>query len=173
MRVTTLAGAGLQRGLEQGRDHGEAIADTVTAIKTHLAAAGHSPGPLGDRLATSALTTVAADLTPDLWAEVTAIADGSRIPLADVLLLVFLDEVWGMTRAPGCSVVARTVPGRPGSPPSPPSSEIGQTMDLPAWAQGRSVALRVRSDHAPTRWSSPTPGRWASAARTRPASGSR
>jgi hypothetical protein len=150
VRVTTLAGAGLQRGLEQGRNHGGAIADTVTALKTHLAAAGHPPGPLGDRLATSALTTVAADLTPDLWAEVTAIASGSRIPLADVLLLVFLDEVWGMTRAPGCSVVARIVPGRPGSPPSPPSSEIGQTMDLPAWAQGRSVALRVGAAPAPT-----------------------
>lgn len=147
MRVTTLAGAGLQRGLEQGRDHSEAIADTVTALKTHLAAAGHSPGPLGDRLDRSALTTVAADLTPDLWAEVTAIASSSRIPLADILLLVFLDEVWGMTRAPGCSVVARTLPGQHGSPPS---SEIGQTMDLPAWAQGRSVALRVGSDHAPT-----------------------
>jgi isopenicillin-N N-acyltransferase like protein len=149
VRVTTLAGAGLQRGLEQGQVHGGAIADTVTALKTHLAAAGHPPGPLGDRLATSALTTVAADLTPDLWAEVTAIAGGSRIPLADVLLLVFLDEVWGMTRAPGCSVAARTLPGRPGSPPSLPSSEIGQTMDLPEWAQGRSVALRVGSDHAP------------------------
>ncbi len=158
MRVTTIAGTGLQRGLDHGRAHAAGIADAATALKTHLAAAGHPPGQLGQRLATSPLVTVAADLTPDLWAEVTAIAGGSRVPLDDVLLLTFLDEVWGMTRAPGCSVVARTVPGRAGPPGSAPTTEIGQTMDLPAWAQGRSGALRIGADHAPTALALAYPG---------------
>lgn len=150
MRVTTIAGAGLHRGLDYGREQAHAIADAATALKTHLAAAGHPPGPLGHRLTTSPLTRVAADLTPDLWAEVTATASGSRVTLDDLLLLTFLDEVWGMTRAPGCTVAARVVPGRPGEPSVPPTTEIGQTMDLPAWAEGRAGALRIGADHAPT-----------------------
>jgi hypothetical protein len=158
VRVTTIAGAGLHRGLDYGREQAHGIADAATALKTHLAAAGHPPGPLGYRLATSALTRVAADLTPDLWAEVTAIASGSRVSLDDVLLLTFLDEVWGMTRAPGCSVAARVVPGRAGQPPTPPTTEIGQTMDLPAWTQGRAGALRVGADHAPTALALAYPG---------------
>ena len=97
MRVTTIAGAGLHRGLDYGREHARGIADAATALKIQLASAGHPPGPIGHRLATSPLTRVAADLTPDLWAEVTAIASGSRVSLDDVLLLTFLDEVWGMT----------------------------------------------------------------------------
>ncbi len=150
MRVTTIAGAGLHRGLEYGRDHAREIADTATALKIHLASAGHPPGPLGHRLATSPLTAVAADLTPDLWAEVTAIAGGSRVSLDDVLLLTFLDEVWGMTRSPGCSVAARVLPARVGMPATPPTTEIGQTMDLPAWTEGRAGALRIGADHSPT-----------------------
>jgi isopenicillin-N N-acyltransferase like protein len=158
VRVTTIAGAGLHRGLDYGREHARGIADAATALKIHLAAAGHPPGPIGHRLATSPLTRVAADLTPDLWAEVTAIAGGSRVSLDDVLLLTFLDEVWGMTRTRGCSVVARALPGRPGVPPTPPTTELGQTMDLPAWAQGRAGALRIGSDHAPTALALAYPG---------------
>lgn len=149
MRATTIAGAGLHRGLEYGREHAKEIADAATAMKLHLATTGHPPGPLAHRVATSPLTRVAADLTPDLWAEVTAIASGSRVSLDDILLLTFLDEVWGMTRAQGCSAVARTVPGRPGEPPVPPTTEIGQTMDLPPWTQGRALALRLGTEHAP------------------------
>ena len=158
MRVTTIAGSGLHRGLDYGREHARGIADAATALKIHLAATGHPPGPLGHRLATSPLTRVAADLTPDLWTEVTAIASGSRVSLDDVLLLTFLDEVWGMTRAPGCSVAARVVPGQPGAPPIPPTTEVGQTMDLPAWAQGRAGALRIGADHAPTALALAYPG---------------
>lgn len=149
MRATTIAGAGLHRGLEYGREHAKDIAETATAFKMHLATTGHPPGPLGHRLATSPLTTIAADVTPDLWAEVTAIASGSRVSLDDILLLTFLDEVWGMTRGQGCSAVARVVPGRPGEPPVPPTTEIGQTMDLPTWTQGRAHALRIGTEHAP------------------------
>lgn len=149
MRVTTIAGAGLQRGLDYGRSHAHEIADAATALKVHLASSGHPPGPLSRRLATSQLPRVAADLTPDLWAEITSIAGGSRVSLDDLLLLTFLDEVWGMTRAPGCSVVARIVPGRPGEPPVPPTTELGQTMDLPAWTAGRAIALRVGMQDAP------------------------
>lgn len=149
MRVTTIAGAGLHRGLDYGREHAKDIAETATALKTHLATTGHPPSALGQRLATSPLVTVAADLTPDLWAEVTAIAGGSRVSLDDILLLTFLDEVWAMTRTQGCSVAARTVPGHPGEPPLPPTTEIGQTMDLPTWTRGRADALRIGTEHAP------------------------
>lgn len=150
MRVTTIAGTGMHRGLDLGRAHASEIAGTATALKTHLAASGHPPGPLGRRLATSGLVRTAEEHVPDLWAEVTAMAAGARVPLEDVLLLTFLDEVWGLTREAGCSVLARVVPGRPGEPPTPPTTEIGQTMDLPVWTVGRAEVLRVGTDRAPT-----------------------
>lgn len=161
MRTHTLAGAGAQRGADYGREFAADIAAAAAALKAHLAAAGHPPGPLARRLMTSGLPRTAADLTPDLWTEVTELAGASRVPLEDVLLLVFLDEVWAMTEPPGCSVVARVVPGRPGRadiggldddavPPEPPTTEIGQTMDLPAWTVGRSCVLRIGADGAPS-----------------------
>ena len=70
-----------------------------------------------------------------------------------MLLLVFLDEVWGLTRRTGCSVIGRVVPGRPGGPDRPavpPTTELGQTMDLPAWTQGRARVLRIIPGDAPT-----------------------
>ena len=160
MRVHTLAGSGTHRGLDHGRELGPDVAAAATALKSHLAATGHPPGPLARRLATSPLPRVAADLTPDLWAEVTTLAGAARVPLEDVLLLTFLDEVWSLTSSPGCSVVAQVLPGRAGRPdiggldddavpPTPPTTEIGQTMDLPAWTAGRCVVLRIGADHAP------------------------
>jgi isopenicillin-N N-acyltransferase-like protein len=165
MRVHTLAGSGTQRGLDHGLELGAEVAAAAMALKTHLAAAGHPPGPLARRLATSLLPQVAADLTPDLWSEVTALAGAARAPLEDVLLLTLHDEVWALTAGaapsgPGCSVVAQVLPGRAGRPdiggldddavpPTPPTTEIGQTMDLPAWTQGRCVVLRIGADHAP------------------------
>jgi isopenicillin-N N-acyltransferase like protein len=150
MRVSTIAGPGLHRGLELGRERSNEIVSAATELKTHLASTGHSPGPVGRRLATSGLARTAADLTPDLWAEVTALAAGSRASLEDVLLLTFLDEVWALTRPAGCSVVARVIEGRPGAPPTPATTEIGQTMDLPSWTSGRLVVLRVATPGAPT-----------------------
>ena len=183
MRTVTIAGTGTQRGLDRGRDQASEIAAVATALKTHLAAHGHSPGALAHRLATGALARMAADLTPDLWAEVTAIAGASRVSLDDVLLLTFLDEVWALNRAtradrptdqppappPGCSVLARVLPGRAGRtdlggldddavPPTPPTTEIGQTMDLPDWSIGREHVLRVGSDHGPTALALAYPG---------------
>ncbi len=146
MLLTTLAGPGLHRGREFGQRHGKGIADAATALKTELARSGHSPTAIGRRLGTSALTRAAADLTPDLWAELTAMATASRVDLADVLMLTFLDEVWAMTRSSGCSAVARTIDPRPGTPAT---TEIGQTMDLPAWTTGRFLVLRVAPEDAP------------------------
>lgn len=183
MRTVTIAGTGAQRGLDRGRDQASAIAATVTAVKTHLAAHGHPPGPLAHRLGTGPLARVAADLTPDLWDEVTSMAGASRLALDDLLLLCFLDESWALSRAdraarrardadappPGCSVLARVLPGLPGRtdiggldddavPPRPPTTEIGQTMDLPDWALGREHVLRVGSDHGPTALALAFPG---------------
>lgn len=148
MHITTVAGPGADRGRDHGRELATQIAEAAAALKTHLAARGHPPGPLARRLSTSPLTRTAAELTPDLWAEVTAIAAAGRAPLEDVLLLTFLDEVWALTA--GCSVIARTVSGRPGEPPTPATTEIGQTMDLPAWTVGRMRVLRVGPDVGPT-----------------------
>jgi isopenicillin-N N-acyltransferase like protein len=156
MRVFTIAGPGSQRGLEYGQEDAAAIAETAAAFKAQLAAAGHPPGPLGRRLTTCGLARTAAEVTPDLWAEVTSLAISSRVPLEDVLLLTFLDEVWALTGATppighsGCSVVARLVAGTAGTPPTPGTTEIGQTMDLPAWSMGRMVVLRVGAVDAPT-----------------------
>jgi len=174
VRTVTIAGTPAQRGLDRGRDQASEIAAIATALKTHLAAHGHPPGPLAHRLATGPLARTAADLTPDLWTEVTTLAGTSRVSLDDILLLCFLDEVWALNRAdrasrgethraappPGCSVLARVLPGRPGRadiggldddavPPQPPTTEIGQTMDLPDWAIGREHVLRVGADHGP------------------------
>lgn len=167
MRIVTIAGSGTHRGLDRGRDEAGATAAAATALKTHLAATGRSPAALADRLATGPLPRVAADLVPDLWAEVTALAGASRVSLSDVLLLCFLDEGWALARRgpalppPGCSVLGRVLPGRPGRtdiggldddavPPRPPTTELAQTMDLPAWATGRAEVLRVGPDHGPT-----------------------
>lgn len=174
MRTVTIAGTPAQRGLDRGRDQASEIAGIATALKTHLAAHGHPPAPLAHRLATGPLARTAADLTPDLWTELTTLAGASRVSLDDVLLLCFLDEVWALNRAdraarraeqdaappPGCSVLARVLPGRPGRtdiggldddavPPQPSTTEIGQTMDLPDWAIGHEHVLRVGSDHGP------------------------
>jgi isopenicillin-N N-acyltransferase-like protein len=149
MRVVTIAGGGFHRGLDYGREQAGAIAEAATALKTHLARTGHPPAALARRVMSGPLSEVAADLTPDLWAEVRAVADGSHVPAEDVLLLTFLDEVWGLGRGHGCSVAARTIPGRSGTPPTPPTTEIGQTMDLPSWALGRALILRVGAEHAP------------------------
>jgi isopenicillin-N N-acyltransferase like protein len=159
MRITTIAGAGTHRGLDYGRELAREVAEAATALKTDLAAHGHPPAVLARRLTTSPLARVASDYTPDLWAEVTALAGGGRVPLEDVLLLTFLDEVWAMTRSTGCSVIARVVSGHAGTsggddndadPPARATTEIGQTMDLPAWAVGRMRVLRVGPEHAPT-----------------------
>lgn len=150
MRVVTMNGPGLHRGMELGSEIPHAIAETATALKAHLAARGHPPDALATRLATKGLAYAAAEHTPDLWAEVTALAGASRVPLDDVLLLTFLDEVWALTRSVGCSALARTVPPRPGEPASAATTEIGQTMDLPSWTEGRALVLRIGADHAPT-----------------------
>ncbi len=143
MRIVTFAGPGAQRGLQYGQALGPDIAAAATALKTHLAGAGHPPGALAMRLLSSPLVRAAQEYTPDLWDEVTSMAGGARVPIEDVVLLTFLDEVWALTRAPGapgCSVIARNVNG----------TEIGQTMDLPDWTVGRAIVLRVASDHTPT-----------------------
>ena len=152
MEVTTLAGTGHLRGTDYGHILGRRVGETAAALKQQLAAAGHAPGPLGRRLATGPLAQAAADLTPDMWAETRALARASGLDLEDVLLLTFLDEVWGLTRHTGCSVVGRVVEGRPGSAeraPLPPTTELGQTMDLPAWSAGRATVLRIVPGDAP------------------------
>jgi hypothetical protein len=144
MRIVTFAGPGTSRGLQYGQACAHEITAAATALKTHLASAGHPPGPLAARLLASPLVRAAAEHTPDLWDEVTALAISARVPIEDVLLLTFLDEVWALTRttdAPGCSVIARTIDH---------TTEIGQTMDLPDWTVGRSIVLRVGTDRAPT-----------------------
>lgn len=180
MRTVTIAGTPAQRGLDRGRDQAPETAAVATALKTHLAAHGQPPGALAHRLATGPLARTAADLTPDLWAELVSLAGASRVSLDDVLLLCFLDEVWALTRAdrragsppappPGCSVLARVLPGRPGRtdiggldddavPPRPPTTEVGQTMDLPDWAIGREHVLRIGSDDGPAALALAFPG---------------
>lgn len=144
MRLHTLAGSGTQRGIDYGRALSAEIAETAIAAKAHLAAQGHSPAAVIQRLQSGSLTRTAASLTPDLWDEVTALAGSSRVSLEDVLLLTFLDEVWALTDTVGCSVLARVVPGHPR-----PTTEVGQTMDLPAWTQGRMQVLRVSDAATP------------------------
>lgn len=155
MRIHTAPGSPAQRGRDHGHDLAPEIGAAIAALKEHLAASGHPPAALADRMMDSGLPRTAAQTTPDLWAEVTGIAEGSRIDLADVLLLTFLDEVWAMTspRRPtsasaGCSVLARALSegGKPGTGTSADRTirtEVGQTMDLPAWADGRMIVLRV------------------------------
>jgi hypothetical protein len=146
MRTLTIAGAGPARGLDLGRALAQQLRDASAALKDELAAAGHSPDSLGTRLMASGLGRTAERLTPDLWDEVTSMAASARIPLEDVMMLTFIDELWGLTRPAGCSVLVRLPAGASG----PRAVEIGQTMDLPAWASGRAVVLRVQTPGAPT-----------------------
>jgi isopenicillin-N N-acyltransferase-like protein len=142
MLIETLAGTGGDRGLAHGRALAAPIRETVAALTAHLAAAGTDADGLADHLLASPLTSAARTHTPDLWDEVVATAEGAQVPLSDLLLLTFLDEVWGLTRRAGCSVMARV---RPGS-----RTEIGQTMDLPGWSVGRVTVLRLIPPSAPT-----------------------
>jgi hypothetical protein len=135
MLIQTLAGAGAQRGAAHGTVRSTAIQQTLDALRAHLDAAGHNARELGRHLVSSPLCTAARTHTPDLWDEVEATAEGAAITLDDVLLLTFLDEVWGLADSVGCSVLARQ---RSGS-----GTEVGQTMDLPQWASGRLTVLRV------------------------------
>ena len=91
-------------------------------------------------------------------AEVLGIAEGAGAPLGDVLMLTFLDEVWGLTGAAsdggrhpgaaaaaaaagpvGCTTLAGALPSRAGGA----GTVAGQTMDLPRWTEGRLAVLRV------------------------------
>jgi isopenicillin-N N-acyltransferase like protein len=150
MHVTTITGSGRLRGLDYGRLFAREIAASSTALKTYLAANGRPPGQIGRRLAHSGLVRTAADVTPELWAEVTGMATGSGIALEDILMLTLLDESWALTQPTGSSVLARVVPGPPGEQHAPATTEIGQTVDLPTWTAGRSTVLRVASVDAPT-----------------------
>jgi hypothetical protein len=141
MLIQDLTGDGGTRGLAHGTALAAPIRDTVDALRAHLAADGIDPVDLATHLVRSPLTDVARSATPDLWDEVIATAEGADVPLADVLLLTFLDEVWGLTRRSGCSVIARVRTGA--------RNEIGQTMDLPGWSVGRLVALRVAPTASP------------------------
>ncbi len=158
MRICTIAGGGSERGMDYGREQAKEIADAAAALKSHLAAGAHPPGPIARHIASSPLVQAAADLVPDLWAEVVATASGSRVSLEDLLLLVFLDESWGLTRQSGCSAIARIVAGSPGIPPVPATTEIGQTMDLPAWTSGRTLVLRTGGGGAPNALTLAYPG---------------
>jgi hypothetical protein len=139
VQVVTLTGTGQERGAVHGRALAGDISDAALALRSHLRAAGHDPDALADRLSTGPLAAAAQEHLPDLWAETVAIGDTSGVGLADACLLSFLDEVWGLTR-PGCSVLARRANA---------GTEIGQTMDLPAWTVGRLVVLRIRSEQGP------------------------
>jgi hypothetical protein len=164
--VLTLAGLGNQRGIDHGREQAAEIAKTVTALKAYLAGQGMPPGTVARRLANSPLPRVAAELTPDLWQEVTSLAHASRVPFDDVLLLVFAPDLGAYApqdqrvEVPmGGSVVARMLPGQPKRPdpsgfgdilpPQPPTTELGQTVDLPDWARERMRVLRLGPPDAP------------------------
>jgi predicted choloylglycine hydrolase len=140
MKTITIIGSGSERGTEHGTVLRDDIRSTVAALKDHLTARGHDVDTMALQLVSSTLCDVAASITPDLWHEVTATARGAQVPVADILLLTFLDEVWGMARRRGCSVMARRRPS---------GAEVGQTMDLPAWTVGRVVVVRSHPDVAP------------------------
>lgn len=149
MHTVTVTGPGRDRGREYGRVEKHDILAVAAALKSHLARTGHPPGPLSRRLETSGLIAAAERHTPDVWAEVAALATSSGAGIGDTLLLTFLDEAWGLTR--GCSTVARTIPGhRTDAGAVPPSTEIAQTMDLPAWADDRPLVLRLATLETPT-----------------------
>jgi hypothetical protein len=169
VRVLTLAGSGRQRGLDHGREDGAEIARAATALKAHLAASGHPPDTLMRRLATGPLPRTASELVPDLWDEVTAMAHATRMPLDELLLLVFAPDLPAYAGAGagagahgvaeptvsfGGTAAARVIAGTAGDnaggglsglshEPIPPTTEIGQTVDLPAWARRRARALRI------------------------------
>ncbi len=175
MRVLTLAGSGAQRGLDYGREEAAQIAQTATALKAHLAATGHPPAALVRRLTTSPMSRVAADLTPDLWEEVTSLAHAGRVPLDDLLLLVFLPDLAAYSTQPtgadaddellqstcvGGAVLGRVLVGGMGQadtsglrgdarPREPDTTELGQTIDLPDWARDRMTVLRIGTLDAP------------------------
>jgi len=164
--VLTVAGLGAQRGIDHGREQAAEIGRAATALKAYLAAQGIPPSALIRRLENSPLPRMAADVTPDLWEEVTSLAHASRTPLADLLLLVFAPDLAAYAphahevgRQFGGSVVARMLPGQPARPdpsgfgellpPQPPTNELGQTVDLPEWARDRMRVLRVGPPDAP------------------------
>jgi hypothetical protein len=133
MKLVLLDGTGTERGYQHGSQLAVEIRDTVDALKTHLRAAGHDPESLARRLLASPLSAMTEQWLPDLWQEALATAEGAGLRTSDICLLVFLDEVWGLTRA-GCSVIARR---------TSQCTEVGQTMDLPDWTIGRPIVLHV------------------------------
>ncbi|MSO27576.1 MAG: hypothetical protein EXQ60_05865 [Candidatus Nanopelagicales bacterium] len=139
MDVLTVSGDGSTRGFIQGQARAEQIVETWEVLRMHLTANGVDVAAVADRLLRSELVATAHQFTPDLWDEATGIAAGANIDIEQVMLLCFLDEVWSFTGGLGCSVAARSRDGF-----------IGQTMDLPIWAAGRLMVLRVQSDLAPT-----------------------
>lgn len=133
MEQVTLVGTGHERGYQHGSQLAGEIRDTVAALTSHLRAAGHDPEDLAGRLLTSSISTTTQRWLPDLWHEAVGTAEGADVPVTDICLLVFLDEVWGLTR-PGCSVIARR---------TSQGTEVGQTMDLPEWTIGRPIVLHL------------------------------
>ncbi len=139
-RAVELSGDGAARGAVHGEELRSLIADTLERWRQRMAERGD-----GDPrryvtafLGSTGFARTVAELSPDLHAEVEAIAAASNQPRDDVLAYNLMDEEWRFVRSAdtGCSVVGTVA--EPGG-----NIVLGQNMDLPEWMQGSQALLRI------------------------------
>lgn len=139
----------------RGHAHGEALRDLIEDALNRWEAA--TMAALGSKapddfatycsrfLSDTRCLNHAEAATPDLYAELRAIAEGADQPFSRIAAYNLMDEQWWYDSTidlppPGCSLVASEVPG---------GHVLAQNMDLPGHMHGSQVALRLGGPDMP------------------------
>ncbi len=142
-RLIDLSGDGATRGTAHGEELRGAIAATLERWRQDMADRDHGDPDrhIADFIGSTEFVRSVVELSPDLYAEVEAIAAASNQPLDHVMAYNLMDEEWRFDRSAGigCSVVGTFVA-------SGGNVVLGQNMDLPGSMYGSQVVLRIAAD---------------------------
>ncbi len=141
LKEISLSGSGFELGMQHGQQLKTEIANIVAAWKenTSRALGKDADIVLKDFFEYADFTDAIKKWTPDLYEEVTGIAEGSGQKFNDIFVLNLLDEFWVYINNLSnhhCSGLG--VPARNGNP-----AYISQNMDLENYTDGFQVLMRL------------------------------
>jgi predicted choloylglycine hydrolase len=149
LRTVTFSGSGYELGLQHGKALKKEIGEIISAWKKNASSSLGKDADMviKDFFAYAQFDEAIEKWTPELYAEVKGIAEGSGQQLNDVLVLNLLDEFWvyivALQQNHHCSGAG--IPARNGNP-----GYISQNMDLENYTDGFQVLMRLnRTDNRP------------------------
>ena len=138
-RLVDVSGDGSERGAVHGEELRDVIAEALESWRDGIGRrSGHRPDTYVEYfLGATGYVAAVAERSPDLYAEVLAIAAASNQPANHVLAYNFMDEQWLFDQQAGigCSVLGTVLPGG--------DVLLSQNMDLPRSMGSSQVALRI------------------------------